>query len=171
MNPGPNPLQPNDRQTQWSQVGGLVMSRSEERPPPTVTVMQAASHVSGGPHNPGMPDENGGRPGKAIEAHLEQLRQAELVAEAEDAAHGKRHLSVVTGNLETSDDVARVEQLTATAWAGREGAHMTASPGGSDYLTLVIEGPCAAQFVDELAALAEELNPGFWRVSRSSSPF
>ncbi|OCB23525.1 MULTISPECIES: hypothetical protein [Mycobacterium] len=118
-----------------------------------------------------MRELDGGRLSNVVEAYLEQLRQAELVAEAEDAAHGKRHLSVVTGDLETSDDVARVEQLTATAWAGRDGAHMTASRGGSDYVTLVIEGPCAAQFVDELAALAEELNPGFWRISRSSSPF
>ncbi|CDO91234.1 hypothetical protein BN973_05641 [Mycobacterium triplex] len=38
-------------------------------------------------------------------------------------------------------------------------------------MTLVIEGPSAAQFVDELADLAEELDPGFWRISRSSSQF
>lgn len=106
-----------------------------------------------------MCDESGGRPGSAVEAYLE------------DAAHGKRHLSVVTGDLETSEDVARVEQLTAVAWAGREGARMTASRGGSDYVTLVIDGPSAGQFVDELAALAIELNPGFWRISRSARPF
>lgn len=107
----------------------------------------------------------------AVEAYLEQLREAALVAEAQDAAHGKRHLSVVTGDLETRDDVARVEQLTAAAWAGCDGARMTATRGGSDYVTLVIEGPSAGQFVDELAALAEELNPGFWRISCSSRPF
>lgn len=128
--------------------------------------------VSAGPHNPGVLQYgNAGRPRNAVEVYLEQLRLAELVAEAEDAAHGKRHLSVVTGDLETGDDVARIEQLTATAWAGREGAQMTSSRGGSDYVALVIEGPSAAQFVDELAALAEELNPGFWRISRSSSQF
>ena len=107
----------------------------------------------------------------AAEAYLAQLRQAALIAEAEDLAHGVRHLSVVTGELETADDVTRIEQLTAAAWRGRDGARMRTSRGGSDYVTLFIEGAAADQFVDELAALAEALNPGWWRMTRSPHPF
>jgi hypothetical protein len=58
----------------------------------------------------------------AAEAYLAQLRQAALIAEAQDLARGVRHLSVVTGELETGDDVARIDQLTAAAWQGRDGA-------------------------------------------------
>lgn len=111
------------------------------------------------------------QPLTGAEAHLQQLRSDALVAEAEDLARGIRHLSVATGDLETDEDVARIERLTAVAWQGRDGAHVRASRGGSDYITLVIEGPAAEQFVDELAALAEELNPGFWRISLSPNPF
>lgn len=107
----------------------------------------------------------------AAEAYLEQLNQAALLAEAEDLTHGIRHLSITTGQLETAEDVDRVEQLTAAAWRGRDGARMRASRGGSDYLTFVIEGEAAEQFVDELAALAEILNPGYWRISRTLNPF
>lgn len=110
-------------------------------------------------------------PVTAVEAFLRQLGQASLVAEAEDLAQGRRHLSVATGDLETADDVARVEQLTSRAWQGRDGARVSASRGGNDYVTLVIDGPSAEQFVDELAALAESLNPGFWRITRSPHPF
>ena len=38
-------------------------------------------------------------------------------------------------------------------------------------ITFFIEGSAADQFVDELAALAEALNPGFWRITRSPHPF
>ena len=61
----------------------------------------------------------------AAEAYLAQLRQAALIAEAEDLACGVRHLSVATGELETADDVDRVEQLTAAAWRGRDGARIS----------------------------------------------
>ncbi len=109
------------------------------------------------------------QPQSPAQAYLSQLRQAALIAEAEDLARGIRHLSVATGEFETAEDV--VEQLTAAAWRGRDGARMRASRGGNDYVTFVIQGASADQFVDELAALAEALNPGFWRISRSPNPF
>jgi hypothetical protein len=107
----------------------------------------------------------------AAEAYLAQLRQAALIAEAEDLARGVRHLSVVTGELETGDDVARIEQLTAAAWQGRDGARMRTYRGGGDYVTFFIAGVAADQFVEELAALAEALNPGWWRITGSPHPF
>jgi hypothetical protein len=82
-----------------------------------------------------------------------------------------RHLSVVTGEFETADDVQRVEQLTAAAWRGRDDARMTHSRGGNDYVTFFIEGPAADAFVDDLVALAESLNPGWWKAVRSPNPF
>lgn len=106
----------------------------------------------------------------AAQAFIARQQEAALIAEAEDLTHGVHHLSIVTGQLETSEDVDRVEQLTATAWRGRAGAQMRRSLGGSDYLTFVIDGENAEQFVDELAALAATLNPGYWRIGRTSRP-
>ena len=107
----------------------------------------------------------------AAEAYLEHLQQAALVAEAQDLASGIRHLSIVTGDLESDDDVRRVEQLTAAAANGRDGARLARSQGGNDHVTFYVEGPEADCFVDELAALAGTLNPGWWRVNHSPHPF
>lgn len=107
----------------------------------------------------------------AVEAYLAQLRQAALVAEAEDLATGIRHISIATGELESDDDVRRLEQLAAAAACGREGAGLARFGGGNDYVTFYIEGLDADQFVEDLALLAETLNPGWWRISRSSLPF
>lgn len=107
----------------------------------------------------------------AAQAFIAHQQEAALIAEAEDLTHGVHHLTVVTGQLETSEDVDRVEQLTATAWRGRTGAQMRRALGGSDYLTFVIEGEQAERFVDELGALAATLNPGYWRIARTLNPF
>lgn len=107
----------------------------------------------------------------AAGAYLAKMRQAALVAEAEELAAGVRHLSVVTGELETGEDVDRLEQLTAAAWRGRDGARTVRCRGGSDYVTFHIEGRTADEFVDELAALAASLNPGWWRATPSAHPF
>lgn len=105
------------------------------------------------------------------EAYLVQLREAALVAEAEDLAGGIRHLSVVTGDLESDGDVRRLEQLGTAARRGRDGARLARSSGGNDYVTYYIEGPAADQFVTDLAVLAEGLNPGWWRIIHSPQPF
>jgi hypothetical protein len=107
----------------------------------------------------------------AAEAYLVQLRQAALVAEAEELASGVRHLSVVTGELETAEDADRLEQLTSVAHQGRDGARVSRSRAGNDYVTFFIEGPAAEQFADKLATLAGMLNPGWWRINHSPNPF
>lgn len=107
----------------------------------------------------------------AAEAFLAQMRGAALVAEAEELAAGVRHLSVVTGQLESAEDVDRLDQLTAAAWRGRSGARTIRCRGGSDYVTFHIDGSAADEFVDELAALAATLNPGWWHTTPSAHPF
>ncbi|EHB48761.1 HNH endonuclease [Mycolicibacterium rhodesiae JS60] len=102
---------------------------------------------------------------------LEQLARDALLAEAEDLARGVRHVSVATGDPETDHDVALVNAFTNAVWSARGDTRATSIRGGNDYMTVRIEGPDAAAFVDELAALAEDLNPGFWRITRSPHPF
>lgn len=102
---------------------------------------------------------------------LEQLAVASLLAEAEDLTRGVRYLSIATGDPETDDDLARINALTAAAWTPAPDAATTSIRGGSDYLTIRVEGPAADSFVDDLATLAQRLDPGFWRVNRSPHAF
>jgi hypothetical protein len=102
---------------------------------------------------------------------LEQLARSSLIAEAEDLARGVRHLSIATGDPETDDDVARINQLTNAAWEGRDTTKATSIRGGNDYMTVRVEGPAADAVVDELALLAQALDPGWWRVTKSPHPF
>lgn len=102
---------------------------------------------------------------------LEQLAVASLLSEAEDLTRGVRHLSIATGDPETDDELARINALTAAARTARTDAATTAIRGGSDYLTIRIEGAGAEAFVEDLAALAHRLDPGFWRINRSPHPF
>ena len=102
---------------------------------------------------------------------LEQLAVSSLLAEAEDLTRGVRYLSVATGDPETDDELARINALTAAAWTAAPDAETTSIRGGSDYLTIRVEGPAADAFVEDLAALAERLDPGFWRVNRSPHAF
>ncbi|AQA06969.1 hypothetical protein ACORG1_34260 (plasmid) [Mycobacterium sp. TJFP1] len=101
---------------------------------------------------------------------LEQLAVASLLSEAEDLTRGVRHLSIATGDPETDDDLARINALTTAARDDRTDAKTTAIRGGSDYLTIRIEGAGAEAFVEDLAALAHRLDPGFWRINRSPHP-
>lgn len=102
---------------------------------------------------------------------LEELAVASVVAEAEDLTRGVRHLSIATGDPETDDELARVNALTDAAWTARADAATTSIRGGGDYLTIRVEGAGAEAFVEDLAALAHRLDPGFWRISRSPHPF
>jgi hypothetical protein len=136
------------------------------RQPPMTT--EVRSTMSDDPHQPAaraMP------PADESTGPLEQLAATALVAEAEDLTRGVRYLSVATGDPETDDELARINTLTDTAWIPQPDAATTSIRGGNDYLTIRIEGPGADAFVEQLAALAQRLNPGFWRISHSPHPF
>lgn len=110
-----------------------------------------------------------------VEEYVEAMRQAALLSEADDIAVGIRHLTVVTGEVETIADSAAIEALMAAARRADPNARLNRCCQGNDYLTFYIEpvgnqqrAPGAADaFVDQLATLADDLNPGFWHVTRS----
>lgn len=99
---------------------------------------------------------------------IRQLQQQALLAEAEEAARGILHLTVDTGDPETDEDLARIHALHEFAWAGRPEARALNIAGGNDYTTIRVTGSSAAEFLDALAAKAVDLNPGWWRIRRSS---
>lgn len=93
--------------------------------------------------------------------------ERELVEEAEAAAAGYRFLSVVHGDLETAEDVARFETLTRVFWEHPAGGER-ATQGGNDYTTFRAGPPTADQVIAAVLTVAHQLNPGWWRISLSS---
>ncbi|WP_225730953.1 MULTISPECIES: hypothetical protein [unclassified Nocardia] len=96
------------------------------------------------------------------------LEQLTLLADADEAVHGIHHLTVETGYPETADDLARIEVLCQAAWTGLPQARALSVGGGGDYTTIRLGGPAAAQFLEHLATTATRLDPGWWRIRRSS---
>lgn len=107
----------------------------------------------------------------AAHAFLQQLREHALIDEAQDLAHGTRHLSIAHGQPETDDEMSRLQTISERAWAITGDALTKSVRGGNDYLTIAVHGDGAADAVDELQALAESLNPGWWTITQSAQPF
>lgn len=108
------------------------------------------------------------------EAYFEAQQQAALLSEAIDLALGIRHLTITTGDIQTAADAALIEQLSAAARRGHPKARLKTCRSGNGYMTFYLEpiagqgAPSAADdFVESLAALAEQLNPSGWRITRS----
>jgi hypothetical protein len=68
------------------------------------------------------------------ERFVELCAERDLIQEAEAAAAGYRYLTVVHGDLETSQDVDRFEALTRVFWE-HPASTAWATQGGNDYIT------------------------------------
>ncbi len=110
-----------------------------------------------------------GTPLSPEEAHAAADRML-VVARASDAelyANGYRFLTVAHGDLEDADDERRLHRLSALADAPRTLASISFR-GTNDTSTWIVNGAQAAATVDQLEALAHELNPGWWKIRRTA---
>jgi hypothetical protein len=98
-------------------------------------------------------------------ALLAQMQANALVDEAEQSAHGVRHLTVEHGDPESADDEQRLHMLWQWAHDNRERARIS-TRGSNDTTTWFIDGPAAEHLVAEIEALTHRLNPGWWRIRR-----
>ena len=118
--------------------------------------------------SPGLPT---GISAAAAEQYLQVASERALLNEAETAAHGYRFLTVEHGDAEDDEQRALVVALSTAAW---NTGQVRALRGGSDYLTIQISpqttsGQLAAdEVLNQLELVARELNPGWWRIRRSS---
>jgi hypothetical protein len=125
-------------------------------------------------HHPGSEDHGDRLPvtsgalslGQAT-ALIEALRTEELLAEAEQSAHGVRHLTVQHSDSDSPDDDRRCQQLSDWAWDHLDQARIC-TRSTNDTTTWLIEGDHAESLVNELELLAIDLNPG-WRGIRWSA--
>lgn len=106
-------------------------------------------------------------PEQAIRDFQQQVRADE---EALTAA-GWRCLSIAHGDPERQEDLDALEQLARTFWA-----QPTSGPrqiaGGNDYTTYRAGPPAedADRVIAAVQAVAEERNPGWWRITPTAHP-
>lgn len=109
--------------------------------------------------------------GPSDRARRDQLELELLVAEADRAADGGVHLAVVHGDP--------TEGYNAGMHVGEFYDHLGKLLAKADWHRLLIEpdhiiieiaGAGAQDCIDQIAVVAELLNPGHWRVSRSARP-
>jgi len=109
-------------------------------------------------------------------ARLERTRIFATLTEAEQIAHGARHLTVAHGVLNTEEAKARVRRLTDTFW--RLQANRPLRPDGIGPLvrstsrthTYLVPEPSdeADALIDALETIARRMNPGRWHIRRAA---
>lgn len=99
---------------------------------------------------------------------LDHLDAEHLVAEAQDAAHGIHWVTIEHGDPETDDDIALLRQLHDLAWSAPSDEATVSTRGGNDYWSVRVGGPAAVRLIDQIATLANQLNPGWWHIRRTS---
>ncbi|MGE0136883.1 MAG: hypothetical protein AB7L17_10640 [Ilumatobacteraceae bacterium] len=108
-------------------------------------------------------------PATSPRRHRELIEEL-VVCEAEEVAHGHRHLTVVHGcpdnlpdsrHLDAFYDTVRV-LATRTGWVRVRGT--------TDYVTITVRGDDADRHADAFAAAASAVNPGRWVIVPAPYP-
>jgi hypothetical protein len=92
---------------------------------------------------------------------------AEVVTEAELAAHGISPVTVVHGDPETSQDADLIHELHRLAG---ECGPLRGWRGGGDYVTFLFSGPAAGQDAAALIARAAAIARPWWRITATVRP-
>jgi hypothetical protein len=101
------------------------------------------------------------------ERHLAMLKQQLLDREADLRRRGWRFLAVAHGDLERREHVEAVQYIGRVA---RLHPSYQGVQGGGDYTVYKFLGPAADQAVSNTQAVAEEHNPGWWKVTPTMQP-
>jgi hypothetical protein len=109
-----------------------------------------------------------GEPLSAEDAYAAADRMLELrsLDEAELAARGYRYLTVVHGDVETAEDEVALRVLQT--WVDRHPGVVAQTRGTNDQTTWLLAPPAADTYLAALQAVAEEHNPGWWRIRRTA---
>jgi hypothetical protein len=105
------------------------------------------------------------------EHFLAALAGQALADEAELTAAGYRFLTVEHGDPEDDDQMTRVSALSDAGW---KTSRVRTIQAGNDYLTIHVDPPrapgqpTADEVVNQLEQVADQLNPGWWRIRRSA---
>lgn len=92
---------------------------------------------------------------------------AQVVTEAELAAHGISPVTVVHGDPETSQDAGLIHELHRLA---AECGPLGGWRGGGDYVTFLFSGPAAGRDAAALIARAAAIARPWWRITATAHP-
>lgn len=100
----------------------------------------------------------------------DQLRDELVAWEAEELAHGYRHLTIVHGDPETLEASRLVSTFYDRLRAFAARVPRVRVRGTVDYVTVTVRGAEADDEVTVLTAIAMELNPGDWTITQTACP-
>ena len=92
-----------------------------------------------------------------------------LVCEAEELAHGLRHLTIVHGDPQGIADSRHLSTFYDTLRVLASSAEWVRVRGTVDRVTITIGGHAAQDRVDELVAAAHAADPGYWAIAQTAS--
>lgn len=98
------------------------------------------------------------------------LAEGLVVAEAEELAAGRRHVTIVHGDPRNLVDSLHLTRFYETVAAIAAEAGWTRARGTSTYLTVSVADPDVDRIVASLLMAAELANPGGWQVTESPYP-
>lgn len=93
-----------------------------------------------------------------------------MVCEAEEVAHGHRHLTVVHGCPDNLRDSRYLDTFYDGLRVLAAEAGWVRVRGTADYVTVTVRGDDADSRIDAFAAAAQVTNPGDWEIVSSAYP-
>jgi hypothetical protein len=93
-----------------------------------------------------------------------------LVWEAEEVAHGHRHVTIVHGDPDTVDAARHLSAFYETIRDFAEDCSWVRVRGEFAYVTVTVRGPDADEQIREVALAAAVADPGDWTVMLSAFP-
>lgn len=98
------------------------------------------------------------------------LRDELLVCEAEEVAHGYRHVTVVHGDPIDLPASRHLSEFYDTVRHLAGGCSWVRVRGDADYVTVTVRGSDADERITAFIEAAESANPGTWAVVASAVP-
>jgi hypothetical protein len=105
-----------------------------------------------------------------LDAIEDELRDELLVVEAEELAHGRRHLTIAHGPLIDVIDRDHHEELLATIDTLAATTAWRRITTTDTYVTVTVAGPDATRVIDAVAHAGAATNPGSWHIIASARP-
>ncbi len=111
--------------------------------------------------------DNGHAPDQGRRA---ELLDGLLIAEAEELAHGRRHLTIVHAQPHDIIEAEQLDELCDEIDLLVAPAEWQRIRSALDYLTVTIAAPHASRIIEQIADAAARTNPGHWHILTTAQP-
>ena len=100
----------------------------------------------------------------------QDLIESLIVAEAEELALGRRHLTVFHGAPESLPESQKLDAFYDDVFAAAEVAEWSRIRGTEDFVTITLGGTAVDEHLLDVVELAHRANPGGWKVMERPFP-